>query len=260
MKISNQSIGKKIRINLLKLTHHAKSSHLGSALSIVEILTILYNQILNKKNGDKFLLSKGHACLALYCVLFEKKIINKNILFSYGKNKSILMNHVSHHVPGVIFSTGSLGHGLPVSVGLALSSKIKKKISTTYVLLSDGELNEGTTWEALMFASHHNLNNLCVIIDYNKIQSLDTVSNTLALEPLKKKFQSFGCKVFNINGHNYKHLNKALSFKQNKKPKVIIANTIKGKGVTFMENKVSWHYKSPNKIELKKAIEEVENA
>ena len=170
------------------------------------------------------------------------------------------MGHASHHVPGIIFSTGSLGHGLPVAVGLALSSKIKKKPKKVYVLLSDGELNEGSVWEALMFASHHNLDNLCVIVDYNKIQSLTSVKNTIKIEPLRDKFKSFGCQVVNINGHNFSHFKRAFKSSAIRKPKVIIANTVKGKGVSFMENKISWHYKSPNKRELDLALREIDNA
>ena len=260
MQNKNKKTCKNLRLNLLKLTHQAKSSHLGSCLSIVEILTVLYNNVLRKKFKDSFFLSKGHACLALYCILYEKKIINKEILSSYGKDNSLLMSHVSHKVPGINFSTGSLGHGLPVSVGSALSAKIKKLNRKIYVLLSDGELNEGSTWEALMFAAHQKLDNLCIIVDYNKIQSLGTVSSTLTLEPLKQKFHSFGCKVINVNGHNNLQLINAFRHKQKNKPKVIIANTVKGKGVSFMENKVSWHYKSPNKTELNQGIKEIINA
>lgn len=164
---------KNIRVNILNLTYKAKSSHIGSCLSIVEILTILYFKILKKK--DKFILSKGHAALALYCILFEKKIISLKILNSFGTNKTVLMNHLSHKVNGVQFSTGSLGHGLPVAVGKALKFKVNKESNKVFVLLSDGEMNEGTTWESLLFASHHKLDNLNIIIDYNKIQSMDFV-------------------------------------------------------------------------------------
>ncbi|MFL2890002.1 MAG: transketolase [Pelagibacteraceae bacterium] len=258
---------KNTRKNILQLSYQAKSSHIGSCFSIIEILTILYNDIFKnyskkniKKYKNQFILSKGHACLALYCVLYEKKIINKKTLQSYGSNNSLLMSHVSHHVPGVDFSTGSLGHGLPVATGIALSLKSRKINKKTFVLISDGELNEGTTWESILFACHHKLNNLIIIIDYNKLQSLTFVKNTLNIEPLNKKFSSFGCKVFNINGHNYKQIKKALSFNSASKPIVIIANTIKGRGVSFMENNIEWHYKSPNLNQLKTAIKEINNA
>ena len=245
-----------IRTNILNHTFKAKSSHIGSCLSIVEILATLYFNVLNK--NDKFILSKGHAALALYSVLFEKKIISKRILDSFGKNKTKLMNHVSSKVNGVEFSTGSLGHGLPVSVGKALKFKSKKEKNKVYVLISDGEINEGTTWESLLFANHHKLDNLNIIIDYNKIQSMDFVSKVMKIEPLKLKLQSFGCKVFNVDGHSIKNLNKFLKKRITDKPKVIIANTIKGKGVSFMENNNLWHYKNPNQEQLKKALKEIE--
>ena len=205
-------------------------------------------------------MSKGHACLALYCLLYEKKIISKKLISSYGKNNSILMQHASHYVKGVNFSTGSLGHGLPVAAGLALSNKIKKNKNRIYVLMSDGEMNEGTTWEAVLFASHHKLNNLVIIIDNNKLQSLTYTNKTLNIDPLDKKFKSFGCKVLSVNGHNHKELKKNLKVSDKKKPLVIIANTIKGKGVSFMENNIAWHYKSPTKKQLIKGIEEINNA
>tara|TARA_Y100001958_G_C21130015_1_gene471647 strand:+ start:138 stop:908 length:771 start_codon:yes stop_codon:yes gene_type:complete len=245
-----------IRKNILNLTFKAKSSHIGSCLSIVEILVALYFKILNK--NDRFILSKGHAALALYSILFEKKVISKKTLSSFGSNKTVLMNHVSNKVKGVEFSTGSLGHGLPVSVGKALKFKTNKEKNKVFVLMSDGEINEGTTWESLLFANHHKLDNLNIIIDYNKIQSMDFVSKVIKLEPLKQKLQSFGCKVYEVNGHSVKQLTKFLKVKSFNKPKVIIANTVKGKGVSFMENNNLWHYKSPDKGQLKRALNEIE--
>ena len=245
-----------IRKNILNLTFKAKSSHIGSCLSIVEILVALYFKILNK--NDRFILSKGHAALALYSILFEKKVISKKTLSSFGSNKTVLMNHVSNKVKGVEFSTGSLGHGLPVSVGKALKFKTNKEKNKVFVLMSDGEINEGTTWESLLFANHHKLDNLNIIIDYNKIQSMDFVSKVIKLEPLKQKLQSFGCKVYEVNGHSVKQLTKFLKVKSFNKPKVIIANTVKGKGVSFMENNNLWHYKSPDKDQLKRALNEIE--
>ena len=247
---------KNIRINILKKTFQAQSSHIGSCFSIVELLAVLYFKRLRKK--DTFILSKGHAALALYCTLFEKKLLPKKELDSYGKNNSTLMSHVSHKVKNIKFSTGSLGHGLPYAIGKALGEKIDRTNNKVYVLVSDGELNEGTTWESLLFASFHNLNNLFIIIDYNKIQSLDFVKNVLKLEPLKKKIKSFNCNVEKIDGHNIKVIQKSLINKSNK-PKVIIADTIKGKGVDFMENNVAWHYKSPNDEELDYAIRNLES-
>ena len=246
---------KDIRKNILKLSYKAKSSHIGSCLSIVEILAVLYHNILKKK--DRFILSKGHAALALYCTLYQKKYISFKTLNSFGSNKTILMNHVSHKVNGVEFSTGSLGHGLPVAIGKAIKFKINKEKNKVYVLMSDGEINEGTTWEGLLFASHHKLDNLNIIIDYNKIQSMDFINKVINIEPLKSKFLSFGCNVKVINGHNITAINNALIRSVKKKPNVIIANTVKGKGVSFMENNNLWHYKNPNLEELKRSLLEL---
>ena len=167
------------------------------------------------------------------------------------------MCHVSHKVPGIEFSTGSLGHGLPYATGRALAEKINKTNNNIYVLISDGELNEGTTWESLLFASFHKLNNLFIIIDNNKLQSLDLTKNVLKLEPLNKKLKSFNCNVTNINGHSLDQIYKSFLKKNKSKPNVIIANTIKGKGVSYMENKIEWHYKYPDKKHLKLAIKEL---
>lgn len=249
-------IAKQIRIRILQISNRAKSSHVGSCLSIVDILVVLYKNFINKKNI--FVLSKGHACLAYYCVLQKFGHFSNKTLNSYGKNNTILLSHVSHIVPGVEFSTGSLGHGLPYATGRALAEKINITNNKIFVLISDGELNEGTTWESLLFASFHKLDNLIIIIDYNKIQSLDFTKNILKLEPLRKKFQSFGCNVKNINGHNFIQIYKSFFVRKNKKPTVIIANTIKGKGVSFMENTISWHYKYPNLKELEVAIKEIQ--
>ena len=249
-------ISKKIRKNILKISHSAKSAHIASSLSIVDLIVTIYFNFMQKDKKNIFILSKGHACLAQYCLLYELGYIKKKTLDTFGKNGTILMSHSSHKVPGVNLSTGSLGHGLPVSAGIALSKKIINKNGKVFVLLSDGELNEGSNWESLLFISHHNLNNLVIIIDYNKIQSLDFVNKTLKLQPLKKKFTSFGCKVLEIDGHNHKEIFKSLKNSSNR-PLVIIANTIKGKGISFMENKVLWHYKPPNDHELKLGLEEL---
>lgn len=241
----HRNIIRNIRKNILKKTFEAQSSHIASCFSIVEILYVLYFLILKKK--DTFILSKGHAALALYSVLFQKKIINKKTFESFGEDNTILMSHVSHKVRGVEFSTGSLGHGLPYAVGKALGEKINNTNNNVYVLISDGELNEGTTWESLLFATHHNLNNLFIIIDYNKIQSLDFVKNVLKIESLKNKFKSFNCNFQSIDGHDIRKIFYSFKIKKNDKPNILVANTTKGKGVDFMENKVLWHYKSPNK-------------
>jgi len=258
------NLAKNIRIHVLKMTSKGKSSHVGSALSIADILAVLYTNInIDPKDPlhherDRFILSKGHAGAAVYAVLAELGFFSKEVLDTHYQDGSILSGHVSHKgVPGVEFSTGSLGHGLSVATGFALAAKRRSLKFNSYALLSDGELDEGSNWEAILFAPHHNLDNLTCIVDYNKLQSLTTVKETLNIEPLKDKLLSFGWDVFDIDGHKHDHIKDALTAKATK-PKFIIANTIKGKGVSFMENKVVWHYRSANEDELSKGLKELE--
>lgn len=258
-------LANKIRQNSLKMVHRAKASHIASALSVTDILAVLYGQIMcfNPKNQydpsrDRFILSKGHACVAVYSTLAEVGLIELKQLETYGDDFSWLMNHISHNVNGVEFSTGSLGHGLPFGVGKALAAKARGETWRTFVLLSDGEIDEGSNWEALMFAAHHKLDRIIAIIDYNKLQSLDSVANTLGLEPLVDKLVAFGCSVMEINGHDHEQIVKALSSISNGKPNVIVAHTTKGKGVSFMENSVEWHYRNPNDEQLALALAELE--
>lgn len=265
--MSNKNIefAKQIRILSLQMVYKAKASHIASALSIADILAVLYGSVLkvnpldfNDPKRDRFILSKGHACVAVYAALSIVGFISNEQLSTYGEDHSWLMNHISHKVPGVELSTGALGHGLPFGVGKALAAKQDGGNWEVFVLLSDGEMDEGSNWEALMFASHHKLVNITAIIDYNKLQSLDTTSNTLELEPLADKLRSFGAEVIEIDGHDHGQIFKSLTNKPRLKPRVILAHTIKGKGVSFMQNKVEWHYKSPNQNELAKAILEIE--
>lgn len=270
MKInSSLQLAKEARKLSLKMVVNSRASHIGSALSIADILSVLYFDILkiNKKElndpeRDIFILSKGHACVSVYAVLGLMDFFPLSELDSYGNNDSSFMNHISHKVPGVEFSTGSLGHGLPFATGKALGSKIRSSKNKVFVIVGDGELDEGSNWEALLFASHHKLDNLVVIVDYNNLQSLTTVEETLNLEPLTDKFESFGANVFQVDGHNHDELfdiiKKAIVFEG--KPTVIIAKTIKGKGVSYMENKVKWHYSTPSLDELQIAINEINNA
>ncbi len=262
---TTQLLAKSIRKNALKMVHRAKASHIGSALSITDILAVLYGQVMRfnpadqyDRSRDRFILSKGHACVAVYSTLAEVGFIPKEQLDTYGDDFSWLMNHISHKVNGVEFSTGSLGHGLPFGVGKALAAKARSETWRTFVLLSDGEMDEGTNWEALMFAAHHKLTNLTAIIDYNKLQSLDSIANTLGLEPFVDKLKAFGCKVHEIDGHDHGLIAEALSSISDEKPTVIVAHTTKGKGVSFMENRVEWHYKNPNDEQLTMALAELE--
>jgi transketolase len=268
--ISSIELARKVRMLSLEMVVRSKASHIGSALSMADILAVLYFDLLNvfpndpqNKDRDIFILSKGHACVSLYAILGLKGFFDLKDLETYGLDGSNFMNHISHKVTGVEFSTGSLGHGLPYATGIALGKKIKKQNNKIFVVVGDGELDEGSNWEALLFASHHKLDNLTIIVDYNNLQSLTTVKETLNLEPLVNKFEAFGCNVISLDGHNHFELNnvfnKAIN-NSNGKPNVIIANTIKGKGVSYMENKVKWHYSTPNQVELIHALKEINNA
>ncbi len=265
---SSKIFAEKVRILSLLLVFKAKASHIGSALSIADILSVLYfnKNFLNcsnpkSKDRDRFILSKGHACVALYATLYLKGFFSIDELFSYGDNYSPFMNHASHIVQGVEFSTGSLGHGLGVACGKAFAAKTSLQKWHTFVLLSDGELQEGSNWEGFLFASHHNLSNLTVIVDYNNLQSLKTIDETISLNPLDEKLTAFGWHVINTNGHCHKSLERSINeAKFTDRPTIIIAKTIKGKGVSFMENKVSWHYKSPSIDNLESSLKEITNA
>jgi len=255
-----------MRVQALQMVHRARASHIGSALSICDIVAVLYGKVLRIDprqpawaDRDRFILSKGHACVAVYAALAELGFIGRQELLSYGQDHSVLMNHISHKVAGVEFSTGSLGHGLPFGTGKALAAKRLKKAWRTYVLLSDGELGEGSNWEAMMFAAHHQLDNIVAIVDYNKLQSLTTVDKTLRLEPLIDKAHAFGWAAQEVNGHDHEDLATALAGTPwlAGKPSFLLAHTTKGKGVSFMENNVDWHYKSPSTEQLLQALGEL---
>ncbi|MEK7432439.1 MAG: transketolase [Cyanobacteriota bacterium] len=266
-KIKYTNISKNVRKNLLNITYKASSSHIGSSMSLVEILVYLYSEKLNKDSFDmnisernSLIISKGHAAAVVYSILYEFDYISKKDLDNYSQNGSFMTGHVNYKVNGVEFSTGSLGHGLSVALGISICAKRENRSSRCYVILSDGELNEGSIWEGIMFSSHHKLDNITIIIDNNKIQSFGFSKDVINMESLENKFESFGLDVFRINGHNFYELDNALSEnKKNGKPKIIIADTIKGKGVTFMENKLEWHYRSLSKELYEKAIYEIEN-
>ena len=267
--MKSEILSRNARLHVLKMIYKSKGSHIGSALSIIDILSVLYNGVLDinptspdYKDRDRFILSKGHACVGLYAVLAECGFISKKLLEEYGNDSSILMNHASHKVCGVEHSTGALGHGLPVGVGKALVAKMNNFQWKTFVLLSDGEMQEGSNWEAIMFAAHHKLDNIVAIIDFNNLQSLDSVDKTLNINPLNKKFTSFGWNVEEIEGHDHERLKETLTLVKNQKgaPSVVIAHTIKGKGVTYMENNIKWHYKTPNYKEYIEAINEIKSA
>lgn len=260
-------ISKEIRKEILKMVYEAKAPHIGSSFSIVEILVALYFKYLKvspdkpkDKGRDRFILSKGHGCPALYAVLARRGFLNSDILKGFGCNGGRLEEHPTRDViKGIEVTTGSLGHGLSLGVGMALAAKYDKKVCRVFVLLSDGETESGFIWEAALFASQHKLDNLVAVIDYNKMQALGRVKEILDLEPYGDKWRSFGWEVKEIDGHDFAQIFSAfesIPFKK-KRPSVIIAHTVKGKGVSFMEDKLLWHYKSPDKEEYKKALKEL---
>jgi len=258
----------KIRRHAVEMTSYGKSSHIGSILSIADILAVLYGKVLNidpknpkYKNRDRFILSKGHAGAGVYAALAERGFFDPSELKNHYQNGSIFSGHVSHKgVAGVELSTGSLGHGLGVGAGMAKAAKRKKHAYGVFVLMSDGECDEGSNWEAILFASHHKLGNLTAIVDYNKLQSLKSTKETLNLEPFVDKWRAFGWDVSEVDGHNTDEILKVLTSKRDIKdqPSVLICHTTKGKGVSFMENSVLWHYRSPQEEEFDTAMNELE--
>jgi transketolase len=256
-----------LRGKMLDMVTQADSGHLASAFSMVELLVVLYGKVLNVdpekpdwENRDRFILSKGHGCVALYAVLAEKGFFSVDILDSFCREGSILGGHPEmQKVPGIEASTGSLGHGLSIAAGISLAGKVDKAGYHIYCLMGDGECNEGSVWEAALFAAHHELENLIVIVDYNKLQASGPVDEILALHSLAAKWEAFGWEVAEIDGHDIIQILQTLKkipFKKGR-PSAIIAHTVKGKGVSFMENIARWHTMLPDEQELKRAKEEL---
>lgn len=264
--MTTETFAQAIRRHSLRMVANAKASHIGSALSIADIVAVLYSHVLKLKpdepkwaERDRFILSKGHACVVVYAALAERGFFAPEQLDQYGRDFSDMMTHINAKVPGVEFSTGALGHGLPFGVGKALAAKRRGLDWRTFVVLSDGEMDEGSNWEALMFAAHHKLDNLVAIIDYNKLQSLGSVASTLGLEPLRAKLEAFGWSVREGDGHDHALLRDSFDAApwEPGKPSLFLAHTTKGKGVSFMENKVEWHYRNPDVTMLAAALEEI---
>tara|TARA_B100000963_G_scaffold348502_1_gene356159 strand:+ start:59 stop:871 length:813 start_codon:yes stop_codon:yes gene_type:complete len=259
---------KKIRREIIEMSI-PNGGHISTSFSCVEIISSIYNlgivniDFENKKkpNRDIFILSKGHSETGFYAILAEKKFFKKKLLKEYRQKKCILGGHADHNVPGVELTTGSLGHGLGFAAGISLAKKMDKINSHQYVLIGDAECSEGSIWEAALYASFHKLNNLTAIVDRNNIGSIDFVSNFTNLEPFVDKWKSFGWEVKVIDGHSYSDLKRILKYsknRQNSKPLIIIANTIKGKGVSFIENDPIWHVKQlTDKLEIEKARTEL---
>ena len=253
-----KSIAKNSRKTALTMVHHARSAHIGSSLSLIDIAVQLFLKS-TRNVDDVVLVSKGHAAAGVYAVLNILGMVPDGWISNYCTNGSKLGGHVtSTNLPFLELSTGSLGHGLPYGVGRALGKSRAGKEGHVYVVLSDGECDEGSNWEAALIAPQLKLNNLTVIIDRNRIQSLGGTEETVALEPLARKWEAFNWEVFEIDGHDFKDLVKITQHINQTKPRVYIAETIKGKGVSFMENSVLWHYRPPNFEELNAAIKELE--
>ena len=258
-----------IRKNIIEMVTEAKSGHVGGSLSAADILTYLYfeemninEDNLNSKERDYFVLSKGHAAPVLYATLSEKGFIPKEELMTLRKIGSKLQGHPdSKKIKAIDISTGSLGQGISNAVGIALGAKMDNANSRVYTLLGDGEMQEGLVWEAIMSAAHYKLDNLVAFVDYNKLQIDGENEKVLGIKPLDKKFESFGWNVSVINGHDFEEIKSSLENAKNTKgkPTVIIANTIKGKGVSFMENNAGWHGTAPNKEQRDLAIAELES-
>lgn len=260
-----QSLARKIRRNILEMTYAVGGSHIGCSLGIVEILVALYFKVLhinpkkpNMDERDKFILSKGHACTAFYAVLAERGFFPQTKLKEYAKDGSKIAAHVTlGSLPGIETTAGSLGHGLSMGTGMALALKNKNVKNNVYVLNGDGECMEGSVWEAVIFASHHRLDNLILIVDNNDLITLGHIKETVNIYPLDKKLTSFGWITINTDGHNIDKITRALKTPHKGRPLAVIARTIKGKGVSFMENRKEWHGNCPTKEQYEQALKEL---
>jgi transketolase len=266
-RIDTIALAKRLRAHALRMTHRARASHIGSCLSMADILAVLYGAVLNIDpvrprwpERDRLVVSKGHAAAIVYAALAERGFLPTEELDTYSADGSRLAGHVTMTVPGVELSTGSLGHGLPVAAGMALAAQRSSAVWRTFCILSDGELDEGSNWEAIQFAQHFCLERLIAIVDYNKIQSFGTVAEVSELYPLADKFRAFNWGVHELDGHDHKALELALQGPppQPGRPTAIVAHTIKGKGVSIMENRLAWHYNSPDMAQLESALAQLE--
>ena len=252
--MTSEQLAWKIRRHGIEMTHLSGGSHIGAILSVADIIAVLYADILKFDNKnpkwqgrDRVILSKGHAGASIYAAIAENGFFDVEELKTHYANGSRLSGHVSHHLPGIDFSTGSLGHGLSAGAGMAFAMKQNGNTdSRVFVVLGDGECNEGSVWEAAQFANHFRLNNLVAIVDHNKMQSMDYCDKTLEVSPMAKRWEAFGWNVIEIDGHNHDALKDALTQTSEDKPTVVIANTVKGKGVSFMEMDILWHYRFPH--------------
>jgi transketolase len=264
---TSTDLARRVRRDVLRMVHRARASHVGTCLSIADVLAVLYSEILavdaarpTAPDRDRFVLSKGHGGAALYAVLAECGFFPTAWLDDYCADGSRLAGHATHHgVPGVEVSTGSLGHGLPLACGMALAAKRGGRRTRVVALLSDGECDEGSTWEAALFAPQHGLDNLTAIVDYNGIQSFGRVADVLDLAPLADKWRAFRWNVEEVDGHDHAALTRSLAAPvgASGRPRAVVAHTVKGKGVSFMEDELAWHYRSPSEAELAAALAEL---
>ena len=264
-----RQLAKEVRVSCLKMVHKGKSGHIGSMLSMADILPVLYLDVLNvdpqnpkKADRDRFLLSKGHGGAALLATLAKLGFFPESWLNEYYCDNGKLSGHISHHIPGVEFSTGSLGHGLPVACGMAMAAKQAGQKHRIFCMSSDGDLNEGSSWEAIMLAGQHHWDNLIMMVDYNRLQALGRSEDIIDLESLRAKLELFGWAVREADGHDQVAISKALSDLPvcTGKPSAVIFRTVKGKGVSFMEDKYQWHYGGLTDELTAQAIAEVEAA
>jgi transketolase len=264
--LDSEELAVRLRRHVVRMTNAGGSSHVGSGLSIADIVAVLYGGVLqlDPKNPawperDRFILSKGHAGACVYAALAERGFFPVEQLRLHYRNGSNFSGHISHFgVPGVELSTGSLGHGLGVAAGMAMQLRRAGGKQRVFALLSDGECDEGSNWEAAMFVAHHKLSNLTAIIDYNKLQSLGAIEDTIALEPFADKWRAFGWNVESADGHDHRALRDAFAASMcSGQPTCVIADTVKGHGVSFMEHQVLWHYRSPQGTEFDDAMREL---
>ena len=257
------------RKNILKYIYHANAGHTGGSLSCIDILNVLYNHVMNvgpdnvdSPDRDRYIQSKGHSVEALFVVLADKGFFPESDLTTLCKYKSHYIGHPTRKVKGIEQNTGALGHGLPISVGTAIAGKLDDKSYRVFTLLGDGELPEGSNWEAALTAAHYGLDNLCAIIDNNKLQITGPTAEVCNTDPIDAKFESFGWAVRHVNGHDFEALKAtfdALPFVKSK-PSVVIAHTVKGKGISYMENALKWHHGVPDEKQYQEALLELENA
>jgi transketolase len=267
--IDTGDLARRIRLHAVQMVHRSKSSHIGSCLSVADLLAVLYGDFLRLRpddpawaDRDRLVVSKGHAAAVVYAVLAESGFFPVEMLDRYGEDGQPLSGHVTHsNNPGVEVSSGSLGHGLSLAAGFALAARARRNGARAVAVLSDGECDEGSIWEAALFAPHHKLSNLVAIVDYNKIQSFGRVEEVLGLEPFADKWRAFGWRLEEVDGHDHAAIKAALAtVGSDDHPTVLLAHTVKGKGVSFMEDRLAWHYKSPSTEQLADALRELEAA